>query len=83
MRPPAAITDDTAHFWKAPAHRVGIARQHRLHSVADDLGQISVVDSRSAEVSDVAVAALVGADVEAGGFLGRLPKVAIEGSLAP
>lgn len=32
---------------------------------------------------DIAVAALVGADVEAGGFLGRLPEVAVEGALAP
>lgn len=34
-------------------------------------------------MGDVAVAALVRADVQAGSFLGGLPEVAVEGALAP
>jgi len=40
-----------------------IPRQHRLDPVACDLGQVGVVDTGGAEVGDVGVAALVGADV--------------------
>jgi len=42
---------------------VRIAGEHRLDAVPSDLGQIGVVDAGGAEVGDVAVAALVGADV--------------------
>lgn len=40
-----------------------IPRQHRLDAVACDLGQVGVVNAGSSQVRDVAVAALVGADV--------------------
>ena len=40
-----------------------VSRQHRLDAVAGDLGQVGIIDAGSAEVGDVAVAALVGADV--------------------
>jgi hypothetical protein len=40
-----------------------ISRQHRLDTVASDLGQVGVVDAGGAEMGDVGVAALVGADV--------------------
>ena len=60
-----------------------ISRQHRLNAVPGDLGQVGVVDAGGAEVGDVGVAALVGADVQAGGLLGRLPDVAVEVALAP
>jgi len=68
---------------EAATDRVRIPRQHGLDAVAGDLGQVGVVDAGGAEVGDVAVAALVGADVETGGFLGRLPDVAVEVALAP
>jgi len=48
-----------------------------------DLSQISVVDTGGAKMPDVAMAALMGTDVQAGGFLGWLPEVAVEGALAP
>lgn len=41
-----------------------IPSQHRLDTVADDLGQVGVVDAGGAEVGYVGVAALVGADVD-------------------
>ena len=40
-----------------------IACQHRLDSMARDLGEIRVIDAGSSQVRDVAVAALMGADV--------------------
>lgn len=55
---------------------MGISRKHRLDTVPGDLGQIGVVDVDGAEVGHVAVTALVGADVDAGGFLGRFPDIA-------
>jgi hypothetical protein len=62
---------------------MGIARQHRLDAMAHYLGQIGVVDSGGAQMRHVAVPALVGANVEARGILGRLPNIAVEGALAP
>ena len=61
---------------EAHTYRMGIARKHRLDSVPCDLGQVGVVDASGAQVRDVAVAALVGADV-------WLPDIAVEGALAP
>lgn len=61
---------------------MGVPREHRLDVVADDVGEVSVVDTGGSEVGHVGVAALVGADVETGGFLGWLPDVAVEGALA-
>jgi len=40
-----------------------IPRQHRLDAMASDLGKVGIVDAGSSQVRDVAVAALVGADV--------------------
>lgn len=57
--------------------------EHGLDPVSSDLGQVGVVNASGSKVRDVAVAALVGADVQAGGLLGGLPKVAVEGALAP
>jgi len=62
---------------------MGIARQHRLHSMAGYLGQVGIVDAGRPEMRDVAVPALMGADVYARGFLSGLPDIAIEGALAP
>lgn len=45
------------------ANRMRIARQHGLDPMSGDLGQVSIVDSRSSQMSDVTVPALVGADV--------------------
>jgi hypothetical protein len=45
------------------AHCVGVSGQHRLDTVTNYLGEVSVVDAGSAEVGDVAVAALVRADI--------------------
>ena len=47
------------------------------------LREVCVVHSSGAQVRDIGVATLVGTDVEAGGFLGRLPDIAVEGALAP
>lgn len=48
---------------KTLPHCMRVSRQHRLDTVAGDFGQVGVVDAGGAEVGDVAVAALVGADV--------------------
>jgi hypothetical protein len=45
------------------ANRMRVSRQHGLHSMPGDLGKIGVVDASGAEVGDVGVAALMGADV--------------------
>jgi hypothetical protein len=71
-----ASSDDVAHAVKALAHGMRVPRQHRLDAMPRDLGQIGVVDAGSPQVRDLAVAALVGADVQAGGFLGRTSEVA-------
>jgi hypothetical protein len=42
---------------------MNVPRQHRLNPMTGNLSQIGIVDSCSAKVRDVAVAALVGADV--------------------
>lgn len=55
--------DDGPNGGEALAHRVRVARQHRLDPMSRDLGQIGVVDSRCPQMRDVAVAALMGADV--------------------
>ena len=47
----------------AGAGRVRIAGKHRLHPVPRDLRQVGIVDASGAKVGDIAVAALVGADV--------------------
>ena len=57
------LTDSFPDCRKASAERMRVPRQHRLDPVPDDLGQVSVVDAGGSEVGDVAVAALVGADV--------------------
>ena len=54
--------DRTGHI-EIFAYSVRIAIQHRLYAVPRDLSQICVVDSSSPKVGDVAMAALVGADV--------------------
>lgn len=48
-----------------------------------DLGKVSIIDAGGAQVRDIAMTTLVRANVEAGGFLGRLPDIAVEGALAP
>lgn len=40
-----------------------IASQHRLDSMPGDLGKIRVIDAGNSQMRDVAMAALVGADV--------------------
>ena len=60
-----------------------VPSQHRLYAVAYDLGEVSVVDSSSSEMGDAAMTALLGANVQARGLLGWLPKVTVEGALAP
>jgi hypothetical protein len=40
-----------------------IPSKHRLDAMTSYLGEIGIVDASSAEMGDVAVAALVGADV--------------------
>jgi hypothetical protein len=60
-----------------------IPRQHRLDAVANDLGQVGVVDAGGAEAGDVGVAALAGAYVQARGLLGWFPEVAVEVALSP
>src|ERR1700761_1653626 len=57
--------------------------EHRLDPMASDVGQVGVVDADCAEMSDVAVAALMWATVQVGGFLGRLPDVPVEIPLPP
>jgi len=42
---------------------MGVSRQHRLHPMPGDPGQIGVIDARRSKVRDVAMAALVGTDV--------------------
>lgn len=42
---------------------MGVSGEHRLNTVTHDLCQISIIHTSSAEVSHVAMAALVGADV--------------------
>jgi hypothetical protein len=44
-------------------NRMRVPRKHRLDTMAGNLGQVGVVDAGGAEVGDVGVAALVGADV--------------------
>src|SRR5882757_102682 len=60
-----------------------IARKHRLHAMACDLGQVSIVDASGAEMGYIGMAALMRTDVEAGGFPGRHPNVSVEVPLAP
>ena len=43
--------------------RMRVTRQHHQHTMSGDLGQIGVVDAGGSQVGDVAVSALVGADV--------------------
>jgi hypothetical protein len=40
-----------------------IPRKHRLHAVSHNLSEVGIVDACAAQVGDVVVAALVGADV--------------------
>lgn len=47
----------------ATPDRVLIPRQHRLDPVPRNLGQVGVVDAGGSQMRDVAVTALVGADV--------------------
>lgn len=56
-------TYDRAGNIKIDAYRVRVARQHRLYSVPRDLSEIRIVDPGGSQVRDIAVAALVGADV--------------------
>ena len=46
--------------------------------MARDLREVRVIDVGSAKMSDVTVAALMRAYVQARGFLGRLPDIAVE-----
>jgi hypothetical protein len=57
------LIDRNPNSFKTLSSGVRVPRQHGLDSVADDLSQIGVVNASSAKVSDVGVAALVGADV--------------------
>ena len=60
-----------------------IPRQHRLYAMSRNLGQITVIDAFGPQMRDVAVAALVRANIQAAGLPSRLPNVAIEVALAP
>jgi hypothetical protein len=42
---------------------MGVPRKHRLDTMPSDLCQVSVIDAGSAQMGDVAVAALVGTDI--------------------
>jgi hypothetical protein len=57
------LADCLAYISEASSQRMRIAGQHRLYSVPRNLGQISIIDACSPHMRDVAVAALVGADV--------------------
>lgn len=57
------LPDCIAYRAEAFTHWMRVPRQHRLHAMPNDLRQVGVVDACGAEVGDVAVAALVGADV--------------------
>lgn len=72
-----------SYLRETPTQGMRIACQHRLDPMPCDLGKVGVIDAGGAEVGDVRVAALVGADVQAGGLLGRVPEVAVEVALAP
>lgn len=58
-----ALADSAPDCVEAIAFRMGVPRQHGRYLMAHNLGQIGIVDARSAQMRDVAVAALVGADV--------------------
>ena len=77
------LADDSAHCREAVSDCVRVSGKHRLDPMSGDLGEIGVVDSSRAHPGHVAMSALVGADVQAGSFLGRLPDVAVEVPLAP
>lgn len=55
--------NQTTHWLEACSNRMRISREHRLDAVPGNFGQVGVVDAGSAEVRDVRVAALMGADV--------------------
>lgn len=59
----AALANYPADRLKAPTDSMCIPRQHRLDAMPGYLGQVGVVNARGTEVGDVAVAALMGADV--------------------
>lgn len=79
---PDSSPDQVAHPMEADSNCVRVSREHRLYAVPCNLGEVGIVYSGGAEMSDVAVAALVGADVQARGLLGRLPDISVEVPLA-
>src|SRR5215212_4240693 len=82
-RPVGALADRAADGLEARRDRVVVAREHRRETVAGDLGEVGVVDAGAAQVGDVAVAALVGTDVDPARLACRLPDAAVEARLAP
>lgn len=58
-----SLTNNVANSIEADSDGMGITRQHRLNTMASDLREICVVDAGSTKMRDVAVAALVRADV--------------------
>src|SRR3954452_12739175 len=62
-RPSSFLLDRNSHSSKALASCMRVSRQHRLDSLSSTVGEIGVIDAGSAQVRDVAMAALVGADI--------------------
>jgi hypothetical protein len=54
--------------------RVRIPSQHGLNPMTSDLGEVSIVHAGGAKVRDVAVPALLGADVYLGREARRMPR---------
>ena len=57
------LTDGLTYVLETFAHGMHVPSEHRLNTMTDDLGQIRVIDAGHPQVRDIAVAALVGADV--------------------
>lgn len=77
------LSDRSSNGSEAATGCVRVARDHGLDAMPHHLGQVGVADARLSKIRDVAVAALMRSNVEAGSFLGGFPNVAVEGALTP
>lgn len=60
----ARSSDRLSDSWKTCPDGMGVSGERRVHSMSCDLRQIRIVNRSGAKVRDVAMAALVGADVD-------------------
>jgi hypothetical protein len=60
---PLFPTYDVSNFIVAFTNCMGVANQHRLDPMARNLCEVAIVEAGGMEMGDVAVAALVGADI--------------------